>query len=295
MGRWHPETPGRLQAIERALTAAGLMSQLVRLEAPVASDAQIERAHSAAHLEAIQAAAPDEGLVYLDPDTAMNAWTLSASLHAAGAGVLAVDQVLNGPLDSAFCSVRPPGHHACRERAMGFCVFNNIAIAALHALEGHGLERVAIVDFDVHHGNGTEDILAGDPRVLMVGSFQHPYYPGSGADPMGPNMHNVPLLAGAGSAAFRAAVERVWLPALDEFGPQLVLISAGFDAHRDDSLAGLAFSDEDYAWVTRQLKAVADTHAGGRIVSMLEGGYDLTALGRCVARHVAVLLGSPRD
>jgi acetoin utilization deacetylase AcuC-like enzyme len=295
MGRGHPETPARLLAIERALSAAGLLSRLVCLQAPVATDAQIERAHSEAHLENVQAAAPAQGLVYLDPDTAMNPWTLSASLHAAGAGVLAVDQVLGGPLDSAFCSVRPPGHHACRDRAMGFCLFNNIAIAAAHALEAHGLERVAIIDFDVHHGNGTEDIFAGDPRVLMAGSFQHPYYPGSGADPMGDNMHNVPLPAGAGSAAFRAAVEQVWLPALDEFAPQLLLISAGFDAHRDDGLGALQFADEDYAWVTRQIKAVADTHAGGRIVSMLEGGYDLVALGRCVTRHVSVLLGNPPD
>ncbi len=295
MGRFHPESPARLQAIEQALEAGGLMARLTRLQAPAATDEQLERAHSADHVATIRTAAPDAGLVHLDPDTAMNAWTLSASLHAAGAAVLAIDQVLGGQLDNAFCSIRPPGHHACHSRAMGFCIFNNVAIAALHALDAHGLERVAIIDFDVHHGNGTEDILAGDSRVLMVGSFQHPYYPGSGAVPAGDNMLNVPLAAGAGSQAFRQAVERSWLPALDEFAPQLVLVSAGFDAHRDDALAGLMFSDDDYTWISRQLMAVAQTHAGGRLVSLLEGGYDLPALGRCVARHVSVLLGPATD
>ncbi len=295
MGSFHPESPARLRAIEKALESAGLMARLARFEAPSATDEHLERAHSADHVATIRAAAPASGLVHLDPDTAMNPWTLSASLHAAGAAVLAVDQVLGGDLDNAFCSIRPPGHHACHSRAMGFCIFNNVAIAALHALEAHGLERVAIVDFDVHHGNGTEDILAGDPRVLMVGSFQHPYYPGSGVVPAGDNMLNVPIAAGLGSQAFRQAVEHAWLPALDAFAPQLVLVSAGFDAHRDDALAGLTFSDEDYTWVTRQLMAVAATHAGGRLVSMLEGGYDLAALGRCVARHVAVLLGPIDD
>ncbi len=291
MGSHHPESPARLRAIEQALNASGLMSRLQRIEAPAASIEQIERAHSSGYVESIEAAAPDSGLTYLDPDTAMNRHTLSAALHAAGAVVYAVDQVIAGTVSNAFCSVRPPGHHACHGRAMGFCVFNNVAIGALHALEAHGLERVAIIDFDVHHGNGTEDILGDDPRVLMVGSFQHPFYPGSGVNPRGANMLNVPLAAGTGSAAFRAMVEQVWVPAIDAFGPQLILISAGFDAHRDDTLASLALEDEDYTWVSQRIVDMAAKHARGRIVSSLEGGYELAALARCVHRHIAVLAG----
>ena len=291
MGSHHPESPARLRAIEQALNASGLMSRLQRIEAPAASIEQIERAHSSGYVESIEAAAPDSGLTYLDPDTAMNRHTLSAALHAAGAVVYAVDQVIAGTVSNACCSVRPPGHHACHGRAMGFCVFNNVAIGALHALEAHGLERVAIIDFDVHHGNGTEDILGDDPRVLMVGSFQHPFYPGSGVNPRGANMLNVPLAAGTGSAAFRAMVEQVWVPAIDAFGPQLILISAGFDAHRDDTLASLALEDEDYTWVSQRIVDMAAKHARGRIVSSLEGGYELAALARCVHRHIAVLAG----
>ncbi len=291
MGSHHPESPARVRAIEQALNASGLMSRLQRIEAPAASIEQIERAHSSGYVESIEAAAPDSGLTYLDPDTAMNRHTLSAALHAAGAVVYAVDQVIAGTVSNAFCSVRPPGHHACHGRAMGFCVFNNVAIGALHALEAHGLERVAIIDFDVHHGNGTEDILGDDPRVLMVGSFQHPFYPGSGVNPRGANMLNVPLAAGTGSAAFRAMVEQVWVPAIDAFGPQLILISAGFDAHRDDTLASLALEDEDYTWVSQRIVDMAAKHARGRIVSSLEGGYELAALARCVHRHIAVLAG----
>ena len=291
MGSHHPESPARLRAIEQALNASGLMSRLQRIEAPAASVEQIERAHSSGYVESIAAAAPDSGLTYLDPDTAMNRHTLSAALHAAGAVVCAVDQVIAGTVSNAFCSVRPPGHHACHGRAMGFCVFNNVAIGALHALEAHRLERVAIIDFDVHHGNGTEDILSDDPRVLMVGSFQHPFYPGSGVNPRGANMLNVPLAAGTGSAAFRAMVEQVWVPAIDAFGPQLILISAGFDAHRDDTLASLALEDEDYTWVSERIVDMAAKHARGRIVSSLEGGYELAALARCVHRHIAVLAG----
>ena len=291
MGSHHPESPARLRAIEQALNASGLMSRLQRIEAPAASIEQIERAHSSGYVESIEAAAPDSGLTYLDPDTAMNRHTLSAALHAAGAVVYAVDQVIAGTVSNAFCSVRPPGHHACHGRAMGFCVFNNVAIGALHALEAHGLERVAIIDFDVHHGNGTEDILGDDPRVSMVGSFQHPFYPGSGVNPRGANMLNVPLAAGTGSAAFRAMVEQVWVPAIDAFGPQLILISAGFDAHRDDTLASLALEDEDYTWVSQRIVDMAAKHARGRIVSSLEGGYELAALARCVHRHIAVLAG----
>jgi acetoin utilization deacetylase AcuC-like enzyme len=291
MGAWHPERPERLTAIEDQLIASGIGQFLERHDAPLASDEQLARVHPPEYVRAIRDAAPQEGTVHLDPDTAMNPHTLQAALRAAGAAVLATDLVLRGKAEAAFCSVRPPGHHACRARPMGFCIFNNVAVAARHALEAHGLERVAIVDFDVHHGNGTEDIFASDPRVLMASTFQHPFYPYSGTHDPAFNMVNVPLGAGAGSKQFRQAVSEAWIPALDGFKPQLVVFSAGFDAHAEDDMAMLSLSDQDYAWVTQQVKAVADRHAGGRMVSMLEGGYALSALGRSVVQHVRVLAG----
>ncbi|MDH3320167.1 MAG: histone deacetylase family protein [Betaproteobacteria bacterium] len=291
MGAWHPERPERLTAIEDQLIASGIGQYLARHEAPLATDEQLSRVHPPEYVRAVRDAAPREGTVHLDPDTAMNPFTLQAALRAAGAAVHATDLVLRGEVQAAFCSVRPPGHHACRARSMGFCIFNNVAVAACHALDAHGLERVAIIDFDVHHGNGTEDIFAHDPRVLMASTFQHPFYPYSGTDDPAPNMVNVPLPAGAGSKQFRAAVSEAWMPALDGFRPQLVIISAGFDAHVEDDMAMLSFTDQDYAWVTRQMKAVAERHAGGRVVSMLEGGYALSALGRSVVQHLRVLAG----
>jgi acetoin utilization deacetylase AcuC-like enzyme len=201
--------------------------------------------------------------------------------------------VVRGECKTAFCAVRPPGHHAEHNRAMGFCLFNNVAVGAAHALAACGIDRVAIIDFDVHHGNGTEEIFAADPRVLMVSTFQHPLYPYSGLEQLGPNMVNIPLAAGSGSDAFRAAVRDHWLPALERHRPQLLYVSAGFDAHREDPLAGLELTDTDYAWVTRELVAVARTHAQGRIISTLEGGYALSALGRSVAEHVRELLVAP--
>jgi acetoin utilization deacetylase AcuC-like enzyme len=291
MGAYHPECPARLAAIDDQLIASGIGGYLEHHTAPLATTAQLARVHPPEYIAAIRAAAPQRGIVHLDPDTAMSPGTLDAALRAAGAAVLATDLVVGGAAENAFCSVRPPGHHATRTRAMGFCIFNNIAVAALHALEHHGLERVAIIDFDVHHGNGTEDIFADDERALMVSTFQHPFYPYSGTDDPAPNMVNVPLAAGAGSQAFRDAVERHWLPALDRFAPQLVLFSAGFDAHVEDDMAMLRLVDQDYAWVTQQVKRVADRHAGGRIVSVLEGGYALSALGRSVVQHLRVLGG----
>ena len=289
MGGYHPEQPARLQAVEDQLIASGLANCLQYVEAPLAERRHLERVHTPDYIDEIEAAAPEKGIIHLDPDTAMNPHTLKAALRAAGAAVLATDMVIKGEADSAFCSVRPPGHHAGRRRAMGFCLFNNIAVAAAHALDQHGLDCVAIVDFDVHHGNGTEDIFRDDPRVLMVSTFQHPFYPYSGIEGRSERMVNIPLAAYSAGREFRAAVEQYWLPALAAFKPRMLFISAGFDAHRDDELAMLNLVEADYAWVTRELRQVADKHSNGRIVSVLEGGYELGALGRCVMTHLKIL------
>jgi len=291
MGAHHPERPARLTAIEDQLIASGVGQHLTRFDAPLATDEQLARVHPLDYVRAIRDAAPRSGTIHLDPDTAMNPFSLQAALRAAGAAVLAVDLVLQKKFSSAFCAVRPPGHHACRARPMGFCIFNNVAVAARHALEQHGLERVAIIDFDVHHGNGTEDIFEGDEKVLMASIFQHPFYPYSGTDNPADNMFNVPLAAGSGGRELREAVTQVWLPALEEFRPELVIFSAGFDAHAEDDMAMLRFADTDYRWVTEQLKAVAERHAQGRMVSMLEGGYALGALGRSAIQHIKVMVG----
>lgn len=289
MGTHHPEQPARLRAVEDQLIASGLFGHLRLAEAPLAGREHLERVHAPAYIDAIEAAAPEKGIVHLDPDTAMNPHTLTAALRAAGAAVLATDMVIRGEVANAFCNIRPPGHHAERRRAMGFCLFNNVAVAAAHALERHGLQRVAIVDFDVHHGNGTEDIFRDDPRVLMVSTFQHPFYPYSGIAGRSERMVNIPLAAYSAGREFRAAVEQYWLPALEAFKPEMLFVSAGFDAHRDDNMAMLDLVEADYAWVTGRIKAVADRHARGRIVSVLEGGYELHALGRSVMAHLKVL------
>jgi acetoin utilization deacetylase AcuC-like enzyme len=291
MGAHHPECPERLGAVEDQLIASGLMVGLEIHEAPLALREQLERVHAPEYVATLATVAPEHGIVHLDPDTAMNAYTHRAALRAAGAAILATDLVAGGTVENAFCNVRPPGHHAERHRAMGFCFFNNVAVAAAHALDVHGLERVAIVDFDVHHGNGTEDIFRDDPRVLMVSTFQHPFYPYSGVEGRSERMVNVPLAARSTGREFRAAVEAHWLPALEAFEPRMIFVSAGFDAHRDDDMAGLGLVESDYAWVTGRLMEVADRHAGGRIVSTLEGGYELHALGRSVAAHLRVLAG----
>jgi acetoin utilization deacetylase AcuC-like enzyme len=289
MGDGHPERPERLWAIEDKLLTTRLEYLVARVEAPRATRQQLLRVHDALYLDALERVAPASGVVQIDPDTAMNPHTLPAALRAAGAAVVGTDLVIAGQAEAAFCSVRPPGHHAERGRAMGFCFFNNVAVAAAHALEHHGLGRVAIADFDVHHGNGTEDIFRDEPRVLMVSTFQHPFYPACGVEGRSDRMVNVPLGAGSSGKEFRNAVTKDWLPALERFRPELLLISAGFDAHRDDGMAMLRLLEADYAWVTQQLRAVAAAHARGRIVSVLEGGYDLDVLGRCVAAHLGAL------
>ncbi|WBY01366.1 histone deacetylase family protein [Ramlibacter tataouinensis] len=298
MGEGHPECPQRLAAIEDRLLITGVLDALDQREAPEASLADLELAHDRMHVAAMrglreqlreQIAAGGSPYAHIDPDTALNPHTWDAALHAAGAVLAATDAVLAGELRNAFCAVRPPGHHACRDRAMGFCIFNNVAIAARYALERHGLKRVAIVDFDVHHGNGTEDILAGDPRVLMVGIFQHPFYPYSGDPPAADNMVNVPVPAYTRGMDVRELVEMLWIPRLEQFRPQMIFISAGFDAHREDELGQLGLTENDYAWITHRIRQIADRFADGRIVSSLEGGYNLGALGRSVEAHVRVL------
>jgi len=292
MGPDHPESPRRLYAINDQLVASGLEPLLHHRDAPLATREQLERVHDAAYVQSVFDKSPGEGRVFLDPDTTMNPHSLTAALRAAGAAVLGVDLVMSGEMPAAFCAVRPPGHHAEHNRAMGFCIFNNVAVGAAHALAAHGLERVAIVDFDVHHGNGTEDIFRDEPRVLLCSSFQHPFYPNSGADTVSDHIVNVPLAAGTLGLAFREAIETHWLPALEAFRPQLVMISAGFDGHHEDDMASLDLNEADYSWITRQIKALADRHCEGRIVSVLEGGYALHALGRSVAAHIKALLGA---
>jgi acetoin utilization deacetylase AcuC-like enzyme len=291
MGSYHPESPLRLRAVEDQLIASGLINYLDHLDAPPAERVHLERVHTPEYIDSVFAAVPKAGIHHLDPDTAMNPYSLRAALRAAGAVVYAVDLVLSGKTKTAFCSVRPPGHHAEHDRAMGFCFFNNVAVGAAHALEAHGLKRVCIADFDVHHGNGTEDIFAHDPRVLMVSTFQHPFYPYSGADSRSETMVNIPLPAYTGGERFRTAVTENWIPAIEAFKPELIMISAGFDAHRDDDMASLSLIEPDYAWVTHQLVNMAQKYSHGRVVSVLEGGYELHALGRSVMTHLKVLSG----
>ncbi len=298
MGPGHPECPARLDAIEDRLLITGVGDALDRREAPEASLGDIELAHDRMHIAAIrglgqelvdQIAAGGPDHAHIDPDTVMNVHTWDAALRSAGAVLAATDAVLAGELENAFCAVRPPGHHACRDHAMGFCFFNNVAIAARYALERHGLQRVAIVDFDVHHGNGTEDILAGDQRVLMVSFFQHPFYPYSGAESPADNMLNLPVPAYTRGMEVRELIEQTWIPRLEAFKPQMIFISAGFDAHREDDLGQMGLTEQDYVWITSRIKDIARRHAKGRIVSSLEGGYNLGALGRSVEAHIRVL------
>ena len=291
MGLHHPECAQRLSAIHDQLLVTGLLDYMVEHEAPPATLEQLGRAHAMSYVTELFDAAPTAGHRQIDPDTSMNRFTLQAALRAAGALVLATDLVVSGAAPNAFCNVRPPGHHALRAAAGGFCFFNNVAVGMRHALDVHGLQRVALIDFDVHHGNGSEDILAGDGRVLMCSTFETGLYPFSGGEDRVANMVNVGLAARSGSEAFRAAVSERWLPALDDFAPQLVYVSAGFDGHREDDMGNLGLLEADYAWVTQRIMDVAQRHCQGRVVSALEGGYVLSPLARSAAAHVKVLMG----
>ncbi len=290
MGLHHPECPDRVSAVHERLLSSGLLNRMTAYQAPAATLEQLGRAHSRRHVQAIQAAAPRSGYAAIDPDTSMNPFTWSAALHAAGAGVLAAELVGSDRAKRAFCNIRPPGHHAMRNAAMGFCFFNNIAVSMLHALDALEFERVALIDFDVHHGNGSEDIVAGDDRILMLSTFQSPLYPHSGENPTAHNLVSVPLAPYTDGAALREAVLAHWRAPLEAFEPQLLFISAGFDAHREDDISQLRWRDEDYAWLTRELMAVANRHARGRVISMLEGGYALEALARSAELHVRELM-----
>jgi acetoin utilization deacetylase AcuC-like enzyme len=288
MGAGHPECPDRVRLVHQHLVTSGLLGSTIELQSQPAVDEDLLRVHPPHYLDRVYEIAPLVGMVSLDPDTTMNQHSLSAAKLAAGAGVMAVKAVLAGQIDRAFCNVRPPGHHAEPSRAMGFCIFNNIAIAAAYAL-ANGVRRVAIIDWDVHHGNGTESWVAQEPGALMIGSFQHPFYPGTGDQPLADNVFNTPLPTGSNGAAMRAAVLEQWWPRIDAFAPELIFISAGFDAHQDDDMSSLRWDDADYQWLIEQVLAMAQKHSQGRIVSMLEGGYDLAALQRCVGTHVKLM------
>jgi acetoin utilization deacetylase AcuC-like enzyme len=297
MGAGHPECPERLSAIEDRLLITGVGDALDRREPTPASVSDIELAHGRMHIASIRGLSDElkddidaggPAHANIDPDTSINIHTWEAALLSAGAAIDATDAVLAGELANAFCATRPPGHHACRDKAMGFCFFNNVAIAAKYALERHGLKRVAIIDFDVHHGNGTEDIVAGDERILMCSFYQHPFYP-EGSHKEAPNLCNMPVPAYTKGMDIRELIDMTWVPRLDAHKPELIFISAGFDAHREDDMGQLGLTEQDYIWITRCIMDVARRHAQGRIVSCLEGGYNLSALARSVEAHVRVL------
>ena len=298
MGPGHPECPERLDAIEDRLLVSGVFDALERYDAPQAAAADLELAHDRGHVavmrgysellaEDVLAGGPE--FSQIDPDTSINVHTWNAALRSAGAGMAATDAVMAGEIENAFCAVRPPGHHATRNQAQGFCFFNNVAIAAKYALERYHLQRVAVVDFDVHHGNGTENILAGDMRALMIGIFQHPFYPFCGDQNPAANMLNVPIPAYTKGMEIREIIEMTWIPRLEEFQPEMIFISAGFDGHREDDMGQLGLTEQDFAWMTQRLKDIAKRYSKGRIVSLLEGGYVMSPLARSVEAHIRVL------
>ena len=298
MGPGHPECPERLDAIEDRLLVSGVFDALERYDAPQAATADLELAHDRMHVammrgysellaEEVQAGGPQ--FSQIDPDTSINVHTWNAALRSAGAGMAATDAVMAGEIENAFCAVRPPGHHATRNKAQGFCFFNNVSVAAKYALERYHLQRVAVVDFDVHHGDGTENILAGDMRALRVGIFQHPFYPFCGDQNPAANMLNVPIPAYTRGMDIREIIEMSWIPRLEEFQPEMIFISAGFDAHREDDMGQLGLTEQDFAWITQRIKDIAKRYSKGRIVSLLEGGYVMSPLARSVEAHIRVL------
>ena len=290
-GQGHPENASRLSAIEDRLLLSGLSDFLRNIDAPEVTRAQLLRVHTPEHLANMDAMMPQQGFARIDADTVVSPDTMPAAKRAAGAVVAAVDLVMSGQFQNAFCSVRPPGHHAESDRAMGFCIFSNLAVGVAHALETYDLNKIAIVDFDVHQGNGTEDIFVGNDKVLYCSIFQHPFFPYTRPPENSEKVISIALDATAKSAEFRAAVSDHWLPALESFQPEIVFISAGFDAHRDDDMSSVSLVDADFLWVTQQLAQIAADSASGRIVSVLEGGYELNSLARCVEAHLRVLMG----
>jgi acetoin utilization deacetylase AcuC-like enzyme len=289
-GKYHPEQPARLQAISDELIRTHLNDILKYYSAPTATYEQLLRAHDKTYIDLIFSRSPQHGLISLDPDTWMNPFTLQAALRAAGSLILGTDLVMSGEVNSAFCNVRPPGHHAERSKAMGFCLFNNVAIGVAHALDHHQLKRVAIIDFDVHHGNGTENIFQYDKRVLYCSSFESPFYPFSGTDTQSEHIINIPLSAGTTGQIFRKKVEECWFEKIEQFKPEMIFFSAGFDGYIQDIMSDFLLTEDDYTWLTQKIKQIADNTCQGRIVSTLEGGYDLQGLGRCVAAHIRTLL-----
>jgi acetoin utilization deacetylase AcuC-like enzyme len=290
-GEDHPENAQRLSAIEDRLLSSRISDFIKYLDAPEVTRDQLLRAHTAGYLEMIDALMPRTGYARLDPDTVISPGSLQAAKRAAGSVILAVDRIMSGEIRNAFCSVRPPGHHAERNRALGFCIYNNIAVGVKHALEVYGLKRVAVVDFDVHQGNGTEDILLGDDRLLYCSIFQHPFFPYTPLPENSEKVISIPLDASATSAEFRAAVTDHWLPAMERFKPEMIFVSAGFDAHQDDDMSYVRLTDADFRWVIQEIVRIADISASGRVVSVLEGGYEIHSLARCVEAHMRVLMG----
>lgn len=290
-GPGHPENARRLYAIDDKLVSAQLFDFLRQYDAPEATREQLLRVHDAAYLAQLEARIPKVGHLFLDPDTVVCPESLKAARHAAGAVILAVDLLMSGEMQNAFCSVRPPGHHAEPTQPLGFCLFNNIAVGAAHALETHGLRRIAILDFDVHQGNGTELMFMDDQRVVFCSTFQHPFYPFTPVPDITERMVCIPLPATAKSEQFRSAVTDNWLPAVHRFKPEMIFVSAGFDAHQDDDMSGVSLTDADFRWITRQIIALAEEYAQGRIISVLEGGYEFDSLARCTEAHIRLLMG----
>lgn len=287
---YNPEKPERLQVIEQQLRLTGLYDQLKHYPAPLATREQLLKVHDADYIDFIFQSIPKQGLFFIDPDTGLCPHSLNAILRAAGAGILGVDLILKNEVDMTFCNIRPPGHHAEKNKAMGFCFFNNIAVAAAHALEHFHLKRIAIVDFDAHHGNGTENIFYDDKRVLFCSAFQYPFYPFSGANTKSTHIVNIPLPAGTNGRTLREEISVLWLKQIREFKPEMLFVSAGFDGYREDMMSDWLLRDDDYAWLGQELKKIANECCQGRILSSLEGGYALNGLGQCVTAYIQALL-----